>query len=229
MTPSLPRAPQVGSRQVVEALRKLAAEVGGLKAFEPGVRDAIGNTNWTVLMQRLDEAEAALSRTAQAPVADGVREAAQILLSEIDSATDMDCVIAASSALRTALASSDPTPATEAGGDEVAAQRLAASPLPSSSETEWRPIETAPKDGTWIIAYRPSKGVGYLDRVVLVRWDEEVSAWVWPDEAFDVYEDDFQDRVNAESFGDRIDPFEDNSFTHWMPLPAAPVSHGGAE
>lgn len=69
MTPSLPRSPQIGSRQVVEALRKLAAEVGGLKASEPGTREAIGNTNWTVLMQRLDEAEAALSRTAQAPVA----------------------------------------------------------------------------------------------------------------------------------------------------------------
>ena len=37
------------STQTVEALRKLAAEVGGLKAFEPGVREAIGNTNWTVL------------------------------------------------------------------------------------------------------------------------------------------------------------------------------------
>lgn len=58
MTSFLPRAQQIGSRQVVEALRKLAAEVGGLKAFEPGVREAIGNTNWTVLMQRLDEAEA---------------------------------------------------------------------------------------------------------------------------------------------------------------------------
>lgn len=49
MTPSLPRAPQIGSRQVAETLRRLAAEVGGLKAFEPGVREAIGNTNWTVL------------------------------------------------------------------------------------------------------------------------------------------------------------------------------------
>lgn len=49
MTPSLPRATQIGSRQAVEALRKLTAEVGGLKAFEPGVREAIGNTNWTVL------------------------------------------------------------------------------------------------------------------------------------------------------------------------------------
>lgn len=54
------------STQTVEALRKLAAEVGGLKAFEPGVREAIGNTNWTVLMQRLDEAGAALSCTALA-------------------------------------------------------------------------------------------------------------------------------------------------------------------
>jgi len=69
MTPSLPRALQIGSRQVAETLRKLAAEVGGLKAFEPGVREAIGNTNWTVLMQRLDEADAALSRIVQAPVA----------------------------------------------------------------------------------------------------------------------------------------------------------------
>lgn len=39
MTPSLPRAPQIGSRQVAETLRKLATEVGGLKAFEPGVRE----------------------------------------------------------------------------------------------------------------------------------------------------------------------------------------------
>ena len=83
MTPSLPRAPQIGSRQVVEALRKLATEVGGLKAFEPGVREAIGNTNWRVLMQRLDEAEAALSRTAQAPVADGVREARRQAIEEV--------------------------------------------------------------------------------------------------------------------------------------------------
>jgi hypothetical protein len=88
----------------------------------------------------------------------------------------------------------------------------------------WRPIETAPKDGAWIIAYRPSKGFGYIDRVVIVRWDDEVSAWVWPDEAFDVYEEDFAERVNATSFGDRIDPFEDNSFTHWMPLAPAPAA-----
>lgn len=67
------------STEHVESLRKLTAEVGGLKAFEPGVREAIGNTNWTVLMQRLDEAEAALSRTAQAPVADEVEAGARLI------------------------------------------------------------------------------------------------------------------------------------------------------
>lgn len=170
MTPSLPRAPQIGSRQAVEALRKLAAEVGGLKAFEPGVREAIGNTNWTVLMQRLDEAEAALSRTTQAPVAVKALEwepdhgiaglgpyrlfQAQTPLGRYVYGTDAEGNsywhssssgvfmtgdeatakrLAEAAWEKTAraeagkfivlptLASSDPTPATEAGGDEIAA------------------------------------------------------------------------------------------------------------
>lgn len=124
MTPSLPRTQQIGSRQVVEALRKLAAEVGGLKASEPGTREAIGNTNWTVLMQRLDEADA-LSRTAQAPVADGVREARRQAIEEVlGLLTGHELYRYRPKAFngfieyaRTTLASSDPTPATEAGGD----------------------------------------------------------------------------------------------------------------
>uniref|UniRef100_UPI00130067E3 hypothetical protein n=1 Tax=Agrobacterium pusense TaxID=648995 RepID=UPI00130067E3 len=32
---------------------KLASEVEGLKAFEKDIRAAIGNTNWSVLMDRL--------------------------------------------------------------------------------------------------------------------------------------------------------------------------------
>lgn len=43
------------------ALRKLAAEVGALLAFEDGVRAEIGNTNFAVLMLRLEEADAILA------------------------------------------------------------------------------------------------------------------------------------------------------------------------
>ena len=42
------------------ALRKLRNEVGGLSAFEHDVRTVIGNTNWSVLSQRVAEADDAL-------------------------------------------------------------------------------------------------------------------------------------------------------------------------
>ena len=41
---------------------KLSNEVGGLRAFEPEIRGIIGNTNWAILMQRLDEAGAAIAK-----------------------------------------------------------------------------------------------------------------------------------------------------------------------
>lgn len=44
------------------ALRKLAAEVGGLRPFESELRAELGNTNWNVLMLRLREADEALER-----------------------------------------------------------------------------------------------------------------------------------------------------------------------
>ena len=210
----------------VEALRKLTAEVGGLKAFEPGVREAIGNTNWTVLMQRLDEAVAALSRTAQAPVADGVagelpddlRAPLHSLEADIDwlvariRAEDDEVVGVCKESIRnrlsqieeasyrlSALASSDQTPATEAGG----AAMLSASPLPSSSGTGWRPIETAPKDGTKIILLL-STGAGNMVHIGC-KDQRPNSGW----------------HIEPNGYW--------SSVTHWLPLPAAPVSHGGAE
>ena len=49
-------------RVLSEALRKLEAEVSGLAAFEIEVREAIGNTNWSVLVLRRNEARQALKR-----------------------------------------------------------------------------------------------------------------------------------------------------------------------
>lgn len=50
---------------LVEALEKLANEVDALCAFEPEVRAAIGNTNFSILMERRDLARNVLARAGQ--------------------------------------------------------------------------------------------------------------------------------------------------------------------
>lgn len=61
----------------------------------------------------------------------------------------------------------------------------------------WRPIETAPKDGTWFLAYWPVQT--FEDRI-------QTTQWLHGDCRF----------VDASDFMDHIQP------THWQPLPAAP-------
>ena len=84
----------------------------------------------------------------------------------------------------------------------------------------WQPIETAPKDGTWIIAIRPKCTFGRWDRVVIVCWSDDFKKWIWPDSRFDVYADDINETDDEGLY--TYDPFQSDQFTHWMPLPAAP-------
>ena len=49
-------------RDTAKVLRKLRNEVHGLGAFEFDVRQAIGNTNWQCLVERVVEADAALAK-----------------------------------------------------------------------------------------------------------------------------------------------------------------------
>jgi len=63
--------------------------------------------------------------------------------------------------------------------------------------TEWRPIETAPRDGTPVLVGINDAGT----RVVLVRW--QMDDWRYP---FTIR------RLKA------------YTPTHWMPLPAPPKS-----
>ena len=82
----------------------------------------------------------------------------------------------------------------------------ALSPLPSSSGTGWRSIETAPHGVEVLLATPPFRCMGEQ-----ARWEM---------------------RVGCASWGERIGGFSNRSqdayATHWLPLPAAPVSHGGA-
>ena len=89
--------------------------------------------------------------------------------------------------------------------------------------TKWQPIDTAPKDGTPIIAYRPAANVGTHSRVIVVRWYDEdgqafpVGAWCWPVDIEDEYDDEEWMEIVTEG-----NNFEATDFTHWMPLPEPP-------
>jgi len=86
----------------------------------------------------------------------------------------------------------------------AAALREAAEQAERVREVGWRPIETAPKDGTPILAWRFYP--------VAVRWDASAPTYKW----------------DAVHLGGSL-PFHDNGFedgdcnlTHWMPLPTPP-------
>jgi hypothetical protein len=65
-------------------------------------------------------------------------------------------------------------------------------------EAGWRPIETAPKDGTTVILYCAQPKVRY--RLTVAKWVATWKAWQSQPGAWTV------------------------SPTHWMPLPAPPAS-----
>ena len=71
----------------------------------------------------------------------------------------------------------------------------------------WQPIETAPKDGRWLLVYCPDGSNSYNDDpplfVTTAFFDSEWRGGVW----YHHYDD---------GVGHYLQP------THWMPLPEAP-------
>lgn len=82
--------------------------------------------------------------------------------------------------------------------------------------SEWQPIESAPKDGTRILAYDPEG----LDSPVyaVVRW------YTYEGEVFEEAGDGLYRKVIYETSwwdGASYTPFH---ATHWMPLPSPPLT-----
>jgi hypothetical protein len=73
----------------------------------------------------------------------------------------------------------------------------------------WQPIETAPKDGTWILAYEPSK---WPPQCHVVRWGLPEYWGQAGDETW----------VTV-ALGPNPDTYEADDATHWMPLPDPPA------
>jgi hypothetical protein len=66
----------------------------------------------------------------------------------------------------------------------------------------WRPIETAPKDGTWILVYKPFNLYGFDDS----EWYVDKYIVRWADECWNI---SMEDKVAYP--------------THWMPMPKPPA------
>lgn len=90
------------------------------------------------------------------------------------------------------------------GGDTLADEAIAAylAAIEAERPSGWRPIATAPKDGTWILARFPSCGE---HRYMVVQWHCLWDNWILPDL-------------------DRCVGMDGTSikFSHWQPLPPPP-------
>ena len=79
--------------------------------------------------------------------------------------------------------------------------------------TEWQPIKTAPRDGTWIIIEGEMNG-GDTSSALVARWNpitDNGREYEW--QAFDGF---YEARVND---GDFWNWYSEGRVSQWMPLP----------
>lgn len=86
--------------------------------------------------------------------------------------------------------------------------------------SKWNKIETAPRDGTWLMLWRPCEdGPWRSSPLIIARWDSTEEEWAWPEEC-DPWT--AQGREKADDDIESGDGYASNDFTHWMPLPVPP-------
>lgn len=89
--------------------------------------------------------------------------------------------------------------------------------------SELQPIETAPKDGRWFMAYRPPCNIGQWDTFMAVRWIDTcaVRDFIWPDGSHPI--DPFMASADDDEWIDEGDFYEaKGTLTLWVPLPELP-------
>lgn len=70
--------------------------------------------------------------------------------------------------------------------------------------SEWQPIETVPKDETWVLLYFPDfTWAAEANGVILAFWSNDGHGW-----------------FDSEAASNALD--EEHQPTHWMPLPEPP-------
>jgi len=85
----------------------------------------------------------------------------------------------------------------------------------------WLPIESAPRDGSWVQLWRkPETKIGVFAPLVFGRWSEAYETWIFVSDHNDIFTDRGKSRAEEEIAKD--DFYDDDSFTHWMPLPQPP-------
>ena len=92
-------------------------------------------------------------------------------------------------------------------------QKLYTHPSPSDGMAGWKPIATAPKDGTLILVHFKSKGVR------AVSWDSPFHDEVTEENGIWCVDDDKHGPYGLRGYNDD----GPTAPTHWMPLPAPPL------
>ena len=94
--------------------------------------------------------------------------------------------------------------------------------------SEWRPIETAPKDGTPVIllsaGYTTPADQWYPKiyhgpRVAIGQWNADGTSWV---DRYGSIDGDAHHLENTGTWSSEGGWFQPNEVTHWMPLPEPP-------
>ena len=85
----------------------------------------------------------------------------------------------------------------------------------------WRPIETAPKDGTPVDLWRVLREPRTHGRNrITAMWSTAHQDWIWPSDLNIVNNWPYDDGIGWVYDGDFY--ADEESFTHWMPLPPPP-------